>query len=80
MTTLIRVSCPICSSHSDLPTDEILMDKEGDVIKLYYSCANCDSFVERQVAEKHLERLEKAGVFTVDEMASWIVEELEDEK
>ncbi len=79
MPTLVRVSCPVCSQMSDLPTDEILLDvdDEEDYV-LHYSCAHCRSFVSRQISEKQVAKLQKAGVFTVEEMGQWIVEELED--
>lgn len=80
MATLIRVNCAMCSTLSDLPTEEILLDTdEENILILYYTCPNCGEFNERQVPTKHLERLEKAGVFSVDEMAAWIIEDLEGE-
>jgi hypothetical protein len=64
---------------SDMPTEELVMDQIENDITLYYTCPKCGKFCSRRIAETHRTKLEKAGVFTVDEMSAWIIEELEEE-
>jgi len=79
MATLVKLRCRACSAVSDIPVDEVLLDLVEDAYALFFTCARCGEFCTKLVNDDQLGRLQTAGVFTVSEMAEWIIEELEEE-
>jgi uncharacterized Zn finger protein len=72
-----RVKCSECGEVSEQPIEEMLLDLVDDHNVLLYTCNHCGEFITKPVSEASKLALSEAGVFTVDEMSQWIVEELD---
>jgi len=71
-----RVKCSECGEVSEQSTDQMLLDLVDDHNVLLYTCDHCGTFITKPVSEVSKQALSEAGVFTVEEMSEWIVEEL----
>jgi uncharacterized Zn finger protein len=72
-----RVKCSECGEITEQPIDQMLLDLVDDHNVLLFTCEHCGAFVTKTVSEASKLALAEAGVFTVDEMSQWIVEELD---
>jgi uncharacterized Zn finger protein len=77
MAKKVRVKCSECGEVSEQLIDQMLLDIVDDHNVLLYTCDHCGAFVTKPVSEMSKVALAEAGVFTVDEMSQWIVEELD---
>jgi len=72
-----RVKCSECGQVSEQSTDQMLLDLVDAHNVLLYTCDHCGAFITKPVSEVSRQTLVEAGVFTVDEVSQWIVEELD---